>query len=100
MKEIESSYLTWEGEFGSIVFTNPLGNDLVHHDAPYEMHHTLPSLQISRCPSVFSLPFWDPNLLGALHVGNGLLWHPKAFDPIVGLLVHLDGHHLVIFLLL
>ena len=33
-----SSYLTWEGEFGSIVFTNPLGNDFVHHDAPHEMH--------------------------------------------------------------
>ena len=27
------------------------------------------------------------------------LSHPKAFDPIIGLLVHLDGHHLVIFLL-
>ena len=62
--------------------------------------HTLPSLQIPRSPLDFSLPFWDPNLLGALHVGNDLLWHPKAFDPIVGLLVHLDGHHLVIFLLL
>ena len=33
-----SSYLTWEGEFGSIVFTNLLGNDFVHHDAPHEMH--------------------------------------------------------------
>ena len=41
----------------------------------------------------------DPNLLGALHVGNDLLRHPNAFGPIVGLLVHLDGHHLVIFLL-
>ena len=44
--------------------------------------------------------FRDPNLLGALHVGNNLLWHPNAFGPIVGLLVHPDGHHLVIFLLL
>ena len=60
---------------------------------------TLPSLQIPRSPSDFSLPFRDPNLLGALHVGNDLLWHPNAFDPIVGLLIHLDGHHLVIFLL-
>ena len=33
-----SSYLTWEGEFGSIVFTNPLGNDFVDHDAPHEIH--------------------------------------------------------------
>jgi hypothetical protein len=28
---------------------------------------TLPSLQISRCPSDYSLPFWDANLLGAFH---------------------------------
>ena len=60
---------------------------------------TLPSLQIPQSPSDFSLPFRDPNLLGALHVGNDLLWHPNVFGPIVGLLVHLDGHHLVIFLL-
>ena len=43
----------------------------------------------------YSFPFRDPNLLGALHVRNDFLWHPKAFDPIVGLLVHFDGHHLV-----
>ena len=61
--------------------------------------HTLPSLQIPRSPSDFSLPFWDPNILGALHIGNDFLWHPKAFDPIIGLLVHLDGHYLIIFLL-
>ena len=67
---------------------------------PMKCTHTLPSLQIPRSPTDFSLPFRDPNLLGALHVGNDFLWHPKAFDPIVGLLVHLDGHHLVIFLLL
>ena len=70
---------------------------MMHH---MKCTHTLPSLQISHSPSDFSLPFWDPNLLGALHVGNDLLWHPNAFGPIVGLLVHLDGHHLVIFLLL
>ena len=58
----------------------------------------MPSLQIPQSPLDFSLPFWDPNLLGSLHVGNDFLWHPKAFDPIVGLLIHLDGHHLVIFL--
>ena len=34
-----------------------------------------------------------------LHVGSDLLWHPNAFGLIVGLFVHLDGHHLVIFLL-
>ena len=95
-----SSYLTWEGEIGSIVLTNLLGNDFVHHDAPHEMHQTLPSLQIPRRPTDFSLPFRDLNLLGALHVRDDFLWHSKAFDPIVGLLVHLDGHHLVIFLLL
>ena len=61
--------------------------------------HTLPSLQIPRRPSDLSLPFWDPNFLGALHVGNNLHWHPNVFGPIVGLLVHLDGHHLVVFLL-
>ena len=60
----------------------------------------MPSLQISWAPLDFSLPLRDPNLLGALYVGNNLLWHPNAFGPIVGLLVHLDGHHLVIFLLL
>jgi hypothetical protein len=47
-----------------------------------------------------SLPLRDPNLLDSLHVENNFLWHPKAFDPIVGLFVHLDGHHLVILLLL
>ena len=62
--------------------------------------HTLPSLQIPRSPSDFSLLFRDPNLLGTLHVGNDLLCHPNAFGPIVGLRVHLDGHHLVIFLVL
>ena len=62
--------------------------------------HTLPSLQIPRSPSDFSLPFRDPNFLGALLVGNDFLWHPNAFGPIVGLLVHLDGHHLVILLVL
>ena len=67
---------------------------------PMKCTHTLPSLQIPRSPTDFSLPFRDPNLLGAFHVGNDFLWHPKAFDPIVGLLIHLDGHHLVIFLLL
>ena len=67
---------------------------------PMKCTHTLPTLQIPRSPLDFSLPFRDPNLLGAPHVGNDLLWRPKAFDPIVCLLVHLDGHHLVIFLLL
>jgi hypothetical protein len=28
---------------------------------------TLPSLQILRLSSDSSLPFWDPNLLGAFH---------------------------------
>ena len=62
--------------------------------------HTFPSLQIPQSPSDFSLPFGDLNFLGALHVGNNLLWHPNTFGPIVGLLVHLDSHHLVILLLL
>ena len=70
---------------------------MIHH---MKCTHTLPSLQISRSPSDFSLSFRDPNLLSALHDGNDLLWHPNVFGPIVGLLVHLDGHHLVIFLLL
>ena len=73
---------------------------MIQCDAPHEMHPIIPSLKIPRSPSDFSLPFQDLNLLGALHVGNDLLWHPNAFGPIVGLLVHLDGHHLVIFLLL
>ena len=67
---------------------------------PMKCTHTLTSLQIPRSSLDFSLPSRDPNLLGAFHVGNDFLWHPKAFDPIVGLLVHLDCHHLVIFLLL
>ena len=95
-----TSYLTWEGEFGSIVFTNLLGNDFVHHDAPHEMHpYFVKSPNSPISPTDFSLPFRDPNLLGALHVRNDFLWHPKAFDPTVGLLVHLDGHYLVIFFL-
>ena len=48
---------------------------------PMKCTHTLPRLRISRSPSDFSLFFWDPNLLGALHVGNDLLWHPNAFWP-------------------
>ena len=68
---------------------------------PMKYIHTLPSLQIPRRPSDLSLPFWDPNFLGALHVGNNLLWHSNAFGPIVvGLLIHLDSYHLVIFILL
>ena len=67
---------------------------------PMKCTQTLPSLQIPRRPTDFSLPFRDPNLFGAFHVGNDFLWHPKKVDPIVSLLVHLDGHHLVIFLLL
>ena len=67
---------------------------------PIKYTHTLPSLQISRIPFYFLLSFRDPNFLGALHIGNDLLWHPNAFGPIVGLIIHLDGHHLVIFLLL
>ena len=39
-----SSYLTWEGEIGSIVFTNLLGNDFVHHDAPYDLAYGLVSI--------------------------------------------------------
>ena len=66
---------------------------------PMKCTQIMPSLQISRAPLDFSLPLRDPNLLGALHVGNDLLWHPNAFGPIIGLLVHLDGHHLVIFVL-
>ena len=99
MKEIESSYLTWEGEFGSIVFTNPLGNDFVHHDAPHEMHPYFAKSLNSPKSIGLSLPFRNPNLLSALHVGNDLLWHPNVFGPIIGLLVHLNGHHLVIFVL-
>ena len=57
-------------------------------------------MPLQMSPLDFSLPSRDPNLLGAFHVGNYFLWHPKAFDPIVDLLVHLNGHHLVIFLLL
>ena len=69
-------------------------------DAPHEMHpyfakspNSLKSIRLLTSLS-------DLNLLGALYVGNDLLWHPNAFGPIVGLLVHLDSHHLVISLLL
>ena len=81
----KSSYLTWEGEFGSIVFTNHLAITLSIMMHPMKCTHTLPSLQIPRHPSDFSLPFRDPNLFGALHVGNDLIWHLNAFGPIVGL---------------
>ena len=100
LQEIKSSYLTWGGEFGSIVFTNPLGNYFDHHDAPHERHPNYAKSPNSRLSSDFSLPLQDPNLLGALNVRNDLFWHPNVFGPFVGLLVHLDGHHLVIFLLL
>jgi hypothetical protein len=60
------------------------------------------SLQISQSPSDFSLPSWNPNLFGALHVRDDILRHPNPFGPfsfVVGLLVGLDGYHLYIFLL-
>jgi hypothetical protein len=59
----------------------------------------LPSLRIPRHPSDFSLPSWDPNLFGDLHVSNNVLWHPNSVVPFTLLLVDLDGYHLVIFLL-
>ena len=68
LKVMTSSYLTWEGEFGFIVFTNLLGNDFVHHDAPHVMHPNFAKSPNSRGPIDFSLPFRDPNLLDALHV--------------------------------
>ena len=90
-------------------------NDACAHEMPmpnssltpgcYMMHpmkctQIMPSLQIPRSPLDFSLPLRDPNLLGAVHVGNDLLWHPNVFGPIVGFLVHLEDHHLVILLFL
>jgi hypothetical protein len=62
----------------------------------------LSSLQIPRSPLDFSLPSWDPNLLGAFHGRNNFLWHPDAFGPFsfVGLLVGLDCYHLSILFLL
>ena len=103
LEGIESSYLTWEGEFGSIVFTNPLGNDFVHHDAPHEMHPFFaksPNFPLSNgllTSLSGSKPFWCSSCW------NDFLWHPKAFDPIVGLLVHLggvgDGEHACLLLL-
>jgi len=82
------------------VFTNSLGNDMIQCDAPNEIHPNFAKSPNSSSPLDFSLPLRDPNLLGALHVGNNLIWHPNLIGPIVGLLVHLDGHHLVIFFLL
>jgi hypothetical protein len=62
----------------------------------------LPSLQIPRSPLDFSLPSWDPNLLGAFHGWDNILWHLDAFGPIsfVVLLVCLDFYHLSILFLL
>jgi hypothetical protein len=62
----------------------------------------LPSLQIPRSPSDSSLPSWDPNLLGAFHGWDNLLWHLDAFGPLsfVDLLVGLDCYHLSILFLL
>jgi hypothetical protein len=49
-----------------------LAIDLIQYEASHYMHPiicipTLPSLQIPQIPSNFSLPSWDPNLLGAFH---------------------------------
>jgi hypothetical protein len=65
-----------------IFFANPLGK-WTWSNMMYPMIYipTLPSLQISRWPSVHSLPFRDPNLLGAFHSWNYFLWHPDAFGP-------------------
>ena len=49
-RKFKSSYLIWERKFGSIVFTNPLGNDFVQNDAPHEMHPYF--CQISKFPKV------------------------------------------------
>jgi hypothetical protein len=58
----------------------------------------LPSLQIPRRPSDFSLSSWDPNLLSAFHGRNNFLWQPDAFGPFsfVGLLASLDCYNLSI----
>ena len=97
LQEFKFSYLTWEVEFGSIIFTNALGNDMIQCDAPHKMHPNFAKSPNSPKSIVLLIPLRDPNLLGALHVRNNLLWHPNVFGPIcVGLLAHLDGHHLVI----
>ena len=62
----------------------------------------LPSLQIPRSSSDFSLPSRDLNFLSAFYGWNNLLCHLDPFGPFpcVGLLVGLDGYHLSILLLL
>ena len=53
-----SSYLTWKGEFGSIVVTNLLGNFFIHHDAPHEMHpYFAKSLNSPIVQRTFHFPF-------------------------------------------
>jgi hypothetical protein len=41
LQENKSSYLIWVGEFRSIVFTNPLDNDINQYDTPHVMHPNL-----------------------------------------------------------
>ena len=60
-----SSYLTWEGEFGFIVFTNLLGNDFVHHDAPHEMHQNFAK---------------SPNSPKSNGVGDLILGYPRRWN--------------------
>ena len=73
---------------------------MIQCDAPHEMHTYFAKSPNSPKSIRLLTSLRDPNFLGALHVGNDLLWHPNALCPIVDFLVHLDGHHLVIFLLL
>jgi hypothetical protein len=61
---------------------------------------TLPSLQILRRPSHFSLPSWDTYHFGALNVGDDILRHPNLSGHFYfGLLVSLDRYYLFVILL-
>jgi hypothetical protein len=75
---------------------------LIRYDVSNDIHPNF--VKSPNSPTSFGLltSSWDPNFIGALHVGNNVLRHPNLFYPFsfVGLLVGLDGYHLSILLFL
>jgi hypothetical protein len=95
--------LVMGGEFGSKVYSNPLGNRL---DPIWCIPwYTSQFCQVSKFPEVLQtsyFPLGIQTFLVLFHGWNNFLWHPDAFGSIsfVGLLVGLNCYHLSILFIL
>jgi hypothetical protein len=80
-----------------------LAIDLIRCDASHDIHPNFSKSPNSlKSFELLTFASWDPNLLGAFHGSDNLLWHLDVFGPLslVGLLVGLDCYHLSILFLL